>query len=114
MMKNLEKRYFGKLVLRELCLFATDQTNLGLCLFLSAVRTGIPFLVRYMEFGNAIINFDWKSWLACGLDFTFVLFLLMVNYSFIFSGYVDFKRRKKIIQACGVMIDPLKANYPAI
>jgi hypothetical protein len=33
-----------------------------------------------------------------------------VNFIFVFSGFIDFQRRRTMIKACGALIEPVKSN----
>lgn len=50
--------YKGKLLIREIALFAGAQSSSFLFVFIAGLlRFSIPFLVRYYEFGSPIYNF---------------------------------------------------------
>ena len=96
----------------EICLFSGSLSIAPrICYLFAFLRLPIPYLVRYFEHNSAIYNFNWDSWLYSVLESFLGTFIVALNFLFVLSGLVDFQRRKTMIQACGTMIDPQKANY---
>jgi hypothetical protein len=80
-------------------------------LSLTALRSSIPFLVRWYENGNPFHDFTWHSWVYSILEFMLSTFITAMNFFFVLSGFIDFQRRKWMMKACGSLLDPQKASY---
>jgi hypothetical protein len=100
MAENLNSnKYSGKLVLREMSLFAGALAtsprfyHITFALF----RILIPFLVRYYEHKNAFHDFNWDSWLYSALEVLVGFFITTLNFLFVMAGLIDFQRRKLMI-----------------
>jgi tetrahydromethanopterin S-methyltransferase subunit F len=107
-------KYNAKLIMREIALCTgSKQMNIAIVFLLSIIRITIPYLVRWAEEGAAFQDFTSTSWLYSGLELPSVWLLVAVNYLFVFAGLIDFQRRKQMIQACGMLLDPQKDNHPA-
>lgn len=111
-----ENKYSGKLVLKEICLFAGAQAfNPLFCFLFAFFRIPIPYVIRYLDYKHIFHGFNWDSWVYAVLEFLFGgIFIISVNYLFVLAGLLDFQRRKIMIQACGAMIDPQKSNYDPV
>ena len=99
-MKNL----FREISLFSGCFQIEARKFVFICIF---VRTTLPFLVRWA------LNIKLKGYDS--IIFTIVeilmqLFLLLVNYMFIWSGLVDFHRRFIMLKACSSLLNPVKDN----
>jgi hypothetical protein len=108
----VNNKYSGKLVLKEICLFAGAQAfNPFICFLVAIIRIPIPYVIRYIDHKNIFHAFNWDSWLYSSFELMFGTFLAAVNALFVLAGLIDFQRRKIMIQACGAMIDPQKSNF---
>lgn len=79
--------------MQEIALFAgAQQINGVLYAFLCALlRSSIPFLVRYYQYGTPIYKLQsWESSLYTTIDVLFGTFFTTLNYMFVFSGVIDF------------------------
>ncbi len=77
----------------------------------------IPYLVRWYQFGNAFHGFTrdtWDSWTYSALESIFSFLMMLINFTFVVAGFMDFQRRAMMLKACGTLIDPVKSNYPHI
>jgi hypothetical protein len=100
MAENLNNnKYNGKLVLKEICLYAGSLAVNPIIFhnLFAAIRIFIPFLVRYYEHKNAFHDFNWDSWLYSALEVIFTFFLATLNFLFVMVGLIDFQRRKLMI-----------------
>jgi len=103
----INNSYSGKLVLKEICLFAGALAyNPFICFLIAFMRIPIPYIIRYMDNKNIFYSFNWDSWLYSSLELFFGTLLVAINALFVMAGLIDFQRRKIMIQACGAMIDP--------
>lgn len=95
--------------MREIALFAgAFQLSMRIPLFFAFVRAFCPFVARYVEFGNPIHRFGSDSRAYTVFELYFSTVLIWSNFVFIFAGLVDFHRRRLMMQACGVLLDPTK------
>ena len=78
------------------------------------IRATIPYLVRYIDYGSAIYEFQWDSWVYSIIETLLGSVLIFVNLLFVYGGYIDFQRRVIMMRACGAMLDPIKENYDAL
>jgi hypothetical protein len=111
--ENLSRLYKGKLMMREIALFAcAEQSSIVVIFVVLVLRLSIPYLIRWWEHGNAFNEFNWDSWLYSILELLFGGFMVFINYCFVYIGFVDFQRRECMLMSCGILLDPLKTNHP--
>ena len=102
-------------MIREITIFsATQQPSVIFILPIILVRFSLPFVLRYIQYGSAIHDFKWDSWLYSVLEILIGILVVYQNYLFIFGGYIDFNRRVNMLAACSVTLDPMKENYHPI
>lgn len=93
--KNLANIYSGKLIIKEIALFSNSfSTKIIWPLLLAFIRLFIPFFVRLYTFGNIFHNFKWDDILYSVLEVIFSWILISLNFLFVFSGVIDFQRRR--------------------
>ena len=99
-------------MMREIALFSgAMQLTFSVVLIVSLFRILLPYLVRRYQYGSVFHGFNWDSWLYSFFEFTAGFYLVFINYTFVFAGFIDFQRRMMMLKTCGVMIDPVKTNY---
>jgi hypothetical protein len=54
---------------------------------------------------------SWESGLYTAIDVLFGIFFNTLNFLFVFSGVIDFQRRKVMMKACGAMLDIVKSKF---
>ena len=102
-------------MIKEIALFAGSlQMNIIYTAIFGFMRVIIPFIVRWLQYGNPFHSFGWDSWIYTSLEFLQSCIIICLNQLFLFAGLIDFKRRSIMLKACGVLIDPIKHNYPVL
>jgi hypothetical protein len=101
--------------MREIALFSASlQLSMFIPWVLVIVRAMFPFIARAYTYGDPIYGFEnsnWSNWLYTILEIIIGSSFVYFNYVFVYAGLIDFHRRKMMLQACGVLIDPIKTNY---
>ena len=93
MAENLSNNiYSGKLVLKEICLYAGAQATNALIYhnLFALFRIFIPFAVRYYDQKNAFHDFNWDSWLYSALELGICYLITTLNFLFVMVGLIDF------------------------
>lgn len=74
------------------------------------MRSLIPYIVRWSEFGSPVAHFGSDSYVYSLLDYVFGSLFVLMNYIFVIAGLIDFERRATIMKACSAMLNPMKSQ----
>eukprot|EP00347_Sterkiella_histriomuscorum_P001687 403371064 len=109
-----QKPSIGRLVFKELCIFAGAHT-FSIAKFLMIAPTLkclLPYIVRTYQYGNPFgPNMGTTEfYVYCFAEIPLMYYLTSVNYLFIGAGLIDFQRRYLMMKGIGSLINPFKQN----